>query len=163
MILKDNWVLSLKEKIMKYVGLNDDGIYYAAKREEEFLAHYEKNWVNILADTYYSSEQIDVGHKFRPRLVYWGFIINGYSQLSDYDFDCISKVAVCVELVHKASLLLDDFIDKDTARHGKPTFHMIYGVEKTVIFSLNILSRALRILNQTISEYTQSQCFLWRV
>lgn len=147
---------------MKYLGLNDDGIYYAAKREAEFLACYEKNWVDILEDTYYSSEQIDVGHKFRPRLVYWGFLINGHAQLEKYDFECISKVAVCIELVHKASLLLDDFIDKDTARHGKPTFHTIYGVERTVIFSLNILSRALRVLNQTFSEYAKSQYFLWR-
>jgi len=54
----------------KYLGLKDDGTYYAAKREAEFLNFYEKNWSEILSDTYYKSEQLDIGHKFRPRLVY---------------------------------------------------------------------------------------------
>ena len=69
----------------KYLGLKDDGTYYAAKREAEFLNFYEKNWSEILSDTYYKSEQLDIGHKFRPRLVYWGFIMNGCDQLTNYD------------------------------------------------------------------------------
>ena len=28
----------------KYLGLKDDGVYYAAKRETEFLNFYDKNW-----------------------------------------------------------------------------------------------------------------------
>ena len=39
----------------KYLGLKDDGTYYAAKREAEFLNFYEKNWSEILSDTYYKS------------------------------------------------------------------------------------------------------------
>lgn len=146
----------------KYLGLKDDGTYYAAKREAEFLNFYEKNWSEILSDTYYKSEQLDIGHKFRPRLVYWGFIMNGCDQLTNYDFDMISKVAVCIELVHKASILLDDFIDQDTARHGKPTFHTIHGIDRTVICSLNILSRSLKILNHVFYLYSNSNTFIWK-
>lgn len=146
----------------KYLGLKDDGIYYAAKGEAEFMKFYEKNWSEILEDTYYKSEQLDIGHKFRPRLVYWGFIINGSENLTDYDFDNVSKIAVCIELVHKASILLDDFIDQDTARHGKPTFHTLHGIDRTVIFSLNILSRSLKIINQTFFEYSNSNIFMWK-
>lgn len=146
----------------KYLGLKDDGVYYAAKREMEFLNFYEKNWSEILSDTYYKSEQLDIGHKFRPRLVYWGFIMNGYNRLGNYDFDMVSKVAVCIELVHKASILLDDFIDQDTARHGRPTFHTIYGIDRTVIYSLNILSRSLKILNHTFYSYSDSNIFMWK-
>jgi len=146
----------------EYLGLKDDGIYYAAKREAEFLNYYEKNWSEILSDTYYKSEQLDIGHKFRPRLVYWGFIMNGYDWLTNYDFDMVSKVAVCIELVHKASILLDDFIDQDTARHGRPTFHTIHGIDRTVIYSLNILSRSLKILNHTFYSYSDSNILMWK-
>lgn len=147
---------------MKYLGLHDDGMCYAAPREYEFIFYYEKNWAEILADTYYKCEQLDVGHKFRPRLVYWGFTINGTNDFTDNDFNQISKIAVSIELIHKASLLLDDFIDKDTARHGKPTFHTIYGVDRTVIYSLNILSLSLRILNDTFYEYSSSNILMWK-
>lgn len=146
----------------KYLGLKEDGTYHAAIRETEFLRHYEKNWSEILKDTYYQSEQLDIGHKFRPRLVYWGAIVKGSSNLTEYDFDIIAKVAVCIEIVHKASILLDDFIDQDTARHGKPAFHTIHGVDRTVIYSLNLLSRALRILNNTFAEYSSSSFFVWK-
>lgn len=146
----------------KYLGLKEDGTYHAAIRETEFLRYYEKNWSEILKDTYYQAEQLDIGHKFRPRLVYWGAIVKGTSNLSEYDFDIIAKVAVCIEIVHKASILLDDFIDQDTARHGKPAFHTIHGVDRTVIYSLNLLSRALRILNNTFAKYTSSNIFVWK-
>ena len=67
----------------KYLGLKEDGTYHAATRETEFLRHYEKNWSEILKDTYYQVEQLDIGHKFRPRLVYWGAIVKGTSNLSE--------------------------------------------------------------------------------
>lgn len=146
----------------KYLGLNDDGQCFAAPRENEFLAYYERAWVKTLSKTYYESEQLDLGHKFRPRLVYWGFIINGEEHLLSKDFEQIAQIAVCMELIHKASLLLDDFIDKDTSRHGKPTFHTLHGVERTVIYSLNVLSQSLNILNKVFYEYTSSDVLMWK-
>lgn len=146
----------------EYMGLKEDGVYEPAEKEDLFIRYYEKNWADILSDTYYTSEQLDVGHKFRSRLVYWGFTSQGTQLFTEKDFDAVSRIAVCIELVHKSSLLLDDFIDKDTVRHGLPSFHTIHGIERTVIYSLNLLSRSLRIINEVFVDYIQDGNFSGR-
>jgi len=75
------------------------------------------------------------------------------------DYDAIAQVAICIELVHKASILLDDYIDGDTARHGIDAFHITHGPERTMIFSLNILCRSLRIINDTFMEYIDDSTY----
>lgn len=145
----------------KYIGISEDGYYYPAKNEDIFLQCYQKAWVQILSDTYYQSEQLDIGHKFRPRLVYWGYLA-GNPREKNESYDSVAQIAVCIELVHKASILLDDFIDKDTARHGKPTFHSIHGIERTVMYSLNILSKSLNIMNNIFYETTSEGLFCFK-
>lgn len=138
---------------MSYWGLENDGAYSIANEEEKFIQFYEKNWKNLLSDVYYKTELLSYGHKLRPRLVYWGFRAGEKRELTDKDFDAVSRVAISIELVHKTSELLDDYIDGDTARHGMESFHVTYGPERTMIYSLNILCRALKIINDVFLEY----------
>lgn len=139
---------------MSYLGLKDDGMYAIATDEDEFINYYEKNWDEIMSDVYYPTELLSYGHKFRPRLVYWGYRAGYPSKaLTPNDYNNIARVAISIELVHKASTLLDDYIDGDTARHGMESFHVTYGPERTMIYSLNILCRALRIINDAFTEY----------
>lgn len=138
---------------MPYWGLQNDGTYSIANEEELFIQFYEKNWKELLSDTYYKTELLSYGHKLRPRLVYWGFRAGESKQLTDRDYDAVSKVAISIELVHKTSELLDDYIDGDTARHGMESFHITHGPERTMIFSLNILCRALKIINNVFIDY----------
>lgn len=145
---------------MPYLGMKNDGLYALANREEIFIEHYEKKWNEILSDSYYHTELLSYGHKFRPRLAYWGYCAGkSISTMDANDYDTIAKVAVCIELVHKASILLDDYIDGDTARHGIDAFHIIHGPERTMIFSLNILCRALNIINDTFIEYIDDSSY----
>lgn len=144
----------------KYLGLKNDGLLYATPYEQMFIKKYKKKWTETMSETYYQSEVVDLGHKLRPRLVFWGYLSN-----ASFDFnvlDDIAQVAVCVELIHKASLLIDDFIDKDTYRHSKPTFYVEYGIEKTIIYSLNILSRSLELLNNTYFKSKRLNSFYYR-
>ena len=146
---------------MAYLGITNDGMYAMAERENIFIEHYERKWDEILADSYYHTELLSYGHKFRPRLVYWGYCAGKPSSaLTDTDYDAIAQVAVGIELVHKASILLDDYIDGDTARHGIDAFHITYGPERTMIFSLNILSRSLRMINDVFMEYIDDSMYL---
>jgi heptaprenyl diphosphate synthase len=143
----------------KYWGLPTDGEIISARFEKRFLTFYEKNWAEILSDTYFKTEQFDIGHRIRPRLVYWGFLFSTDDPelLTDADFDAVSKIAVCVEIVHKASLIIDDFIDKDQKRHGKLTLYADVGAEKAIVYALNILGKALQIINQVFYAYTSSK------
>ncbi len=145
---------------MSYLGMKNDGLYTLAKGEETFIEHYKKKWDEILADSYYQTELLSYGHKFRPRLVYWGYCAGkSITTLNAKDYDAIAQVAVCIELVHKASILLDDYIDGDTARHGIDAFHITHGPERTMIFSLNILCRSLRIINDTFLDYIDDSTY----
>lgn len=144
---------------MSYWGLENDGTYSIAYEEKIFIQSYEKNWEVLLADIYYQTELLNYGHKLRPRLVYWGFRAGEENQLTDRDFNAVSRVAICIELVHKTSELLDDFIDGDTARHGMESFHITHGPERTMIFSLNILCRALKIINDVFIEYIDDSTY----
>lgn len=145
----------------KYLGISDDGIYYTAIQEEQFLAAYEKNWSEIVADTYYESEQQDVGSKFRARLIYWGFFMNKEQRLDGRDFNIVARVAVCIELIHKASTMLDDFVKQNTVQYDKHIFHTITGGDKTDLYALNMLSHALNTLNRTFLEYSKPGNLLW--
>lgn len=145
---------------MTYLGMKNDGLYAYANGEEIFIEHYEKKWNEILSNSYYHTELLSYGHKFRPRLVYWGYCAGKLiSAIDANDYDAIAQVAVCIELVHKASILLDDYIDGDTARHGIDAFHITHGPERTMIFSLNILCRALSIINDTFIEYIDDSMY----
>lgn len=145
---------------MKYLGIKDDGLYSFAAGEEIFIKYYEIKWNEILSDVYYHTNLLNYGHKFRPRLVYWGYCAGKPSiTLNQRDYNAIAQVAASIELVHKSSILLDDFIDGDTARHGLDAFHITYGAERTMIFSLNILCRSLKMINDVFLNYIDDSLY----
>lgn len=45
------------------------------------------------------------------------------------------------------SLLVDDWIDGDVARHGAATFHVLYGADTAVLLAVNILLKGFLRLN----------------
>jgi geranylgeranyl diphosphate synthase type II len=68
------------------------------------------------------------------------------------DLGCVSPalidVACAVELVHAASLILDDMPCMDNAqlRRGQPTIHVQFGEDVAILSSVALLSRAFGIL-----------------
>ena len=64
------------------------------------------------------------------------------------DSPALIDVACAVELVHAASLVLDDMPCMDDAqlRRGKPTIHVQYGEDVAILASVALLSRAFGIL-----------------
>ena len=146
----------------EYLGLMSDGELYCAPEEERFVQFYKKNWAKMMEQSYYKSENIDWGHCLRPRLVYWGFLAGSQSSLLDEQLDSIAKVAVCIEFVHKASLLLDDFIDKDTMRHGEVSFYVSHGVEKTVMFTIHLLCMSLKELTDVFYKCSLEGSFYYK-
>lgn len=146
----------------EYLGLTFDGRMSSAPEEDRFTQFYTKNWAEILATTYYKSETVDWGHRLRPRLVYWGFLAGSELPLSDEQLDIIAKVAVCIELVHKSSLILDDYIDRDTMRHGLPSFYVTHGVEKTIMYTIHLLCVSLQTLTKVYHEHSISGDYYYK-
>jgi len=85
---------------------------------------------------------LGAGKRMRPLLV----------MLVARDLGCTSPalvdVACAVELVHAASLILDDMPCMDNAllRRGRPTIHVQFGEDVTILAAVALLSRAFGIL-----------------
>jgi len=87
---------------------------------------------------------LGAGKRMRPLLM----------MLVARDLGCTSPALVdvgcAVELVHAASLILDDMPCMDNAllRRGRPTIHVQFGEDVTILAAIALLSRAFGILAQ---------------
>jgi len=66
-------------------------------------------------------------HNLRPaKRLRGSFVYYGYRLFNSNKEKEIMKAAMCIELVHTALLMHDDFMDQDDTRRGKPTTHEYY-------------------------------------
>lgn len=121
--------------------------------QQEFLKSFNKNWELLMEEVFFQQEQFITGNRLRPYIVLVGYLATkNEMKLESIDYDKISKLSLCIELIHKSSLILDDLIDGDPARHGKKAFHIEYGFENTMMFAINLLSISVKKMNQFILE-----------
>ena len=83
---------------------------------------------------------INRGKLARPILVLMGSYIAGGDPLNVID------IAVAIELVHTASLIHDDLIDRDVERRGVPTVHVVYGSEYAILAGDVLLAKAIELI-----------------
>jgi len=103
---------------------------------------------------YSDALQLRIGNQLRPKLTCWGAAFNT-CQAHEINLPQIAEVASYVEMLHKASILIDDMIDMDDARHGKKAFHAEFGRNKAVIFALALLGKGSAGIND-IFQHTES-------
>jgi geranylgeranyl diphosphate synthase type II len=62
--------------------------------------------------------------------------------------DRLASLACAVEMIHTASLIMDDLphMDNATTRRGKPANHMIYGQDVAALASIGLLTRAYEVV-----------------
>ncbi|MFD1888279.1 polyprenyl synthetase family protein [Paenibacillus wenxiniae] len=121
---------------------------------EGFLCNFNKRWDTHLSNInkkYIDSDQLSGGHRLRPLLCAWGALAGNYN--SEY---CINSIlegvldtAVSTELIHKCSIIIDDIIDEDIARRGKPTFHVEHGSYESIVLVIQMLALSIKILNNS--------------
>ena len=76
------------------------------------------------------------GKRIRPALT----LLSG--KLYNYDLDCLLPMAAAVELLHGATLVQDDAIDKSAVRRGRPTVNDVWGEEKAVLIGDYMFAKA---------------------
>jgi len=59
-----------------------------------------------------------------------------------YDLDLLMPMATAVELMHTATLVHDDAIDKSSVRRGRPTVNEAWGEERAVLLGDYVFARA---------------------
>lgn len=118
---------------------------------ESFLKEFDIYWNDMLSNIKCQQIQLKQGNRLRPQICLWGYLAT-YPSLINYkrDLSQIAFVSVSIEMIHKASIMLDDWIDEDPERHGVPAFHIEYSPKDTVITALTIIGFALKRLRKAI-------------
>jgi len=103
------------------------------------------------------------GKRIRPALV----LLSG--KFYSYNLDYLLPMATAVELMHAATLIHDDAIDKSSIRRGKPTINNLWGEEKAVLLGDYLFAKAgetvtetqnvlvIRLFSQTLETITSGE------
>jgi len=67
----------------------------------------------------------------------------------NYHLEYLLSMAVAVELMHTATLVHDDTIDKSLVRRGKPTIYKIWGEEPSVLLGDYLFAKAGEFVSDT--------------
>ena len=76
------------------------------------------------------------GKRIRPALT----LLAG--KFYNYDMRILQPMAVAIELLHTATLVHDDAIDKSLVRRGRPTINSVWDEEKAVLLGDYLFARA---------------------
>ena len=112
-------------------------------------------WADHLKQLPYFSDnaQLVFGDRFRPILVCWGYMVSMQRAIDLDEKKELAEIGIAVELLHKASVMLDDLVDQDIARRGNETFHVTHGQSNAIMFSVYLLSSALQMLSKSFIKH----------
>ena len=92
-----------------------------------------------------------------------GFIIKHIIQsLSDSTDSFPWEPIVAIELIHAASLIVDDLpcMDNDKRRRGKPSTFMQFGKHEAILFSFYIISESMKLLSSALKTQPEKLHFI---
>jgi len=119
--------------------LSLDSIYQSIQEE---LTKIEENLQSVSEVAFDRlSEMLDYslkvgGKRIRPILT----LLSG--RFYDYERDSLLAMAVAVELLHTATLIHDDTIDKSSVRRGRLTVNEVWGEDKAVLLGDYLFAKA---------------------
>ncbi|MFO8143825.1 MAG: polyprenyl synthetase family protein [Dehalococcoidales bacterium] len=117
------------------------------------MARVEEGLRSVCRDSpYWMSELLEhslgnTGKRVRPALVF----LSG--SFTSCDRTCLLPMALAVEVLHTATLVHDDAIDKSATRRGKATIYQLWGEDKAVLLGDYLLAQSeeLAALTENIS------------
>lgn len=121
--------------------------------DNSFIRYFEKEWNKFIDDfptKHKDAAQLRIGNRLRPCLVCWGYALS-LRTIEEVDFKNIIDLAIGMELIHKGSIIIDDYIDDDNARRGKVTFHKEYSSNEAIMFLLFLLGKAVKQLGKFVN------------
>ncbi len=110
------------------------------KKLEDFLKEFTKGLGGILSKTVRNT-LIAGGKRIRPSL----FLICARNE--KYNIDYLLPAAASIEIIHTASLIHDDIIDKSSFRRGKNTIHYLYNKDTAKFVGDYLFTHTFSLLN----------------
>lgn len=101
--------------------------------------------VNNLIDTIYNQIKITPFGKSgkRNRTRFLAHLLS--SRIIEEQYKRVVDLSAAVELIHEASLIVDDIIDESSMRRGKKALHKKVGVSKAILISDFLIVKSSRI------------------
>lgn len=122
---------------------------------DSFKSHFEREWNRFMdrfPTRHKDAVQLRIGNRLRPCLVCWGYALSiTNTNIEKLNFESVIDLAIGMELIHKGSLIIDDYIDDDDARRGKITFHREYSSNEAIMFLLFLLGKAVEQLGKYVN------------
>lgn len=120
---------------------------------KQFETEFCKNWNIFIKQCNLNmsrAKQLNIGNHTRPFLVYLGsttyFDFNDNNIIKES-----SRIAVSIEAIHKASVIIDDIIDGDSLRRGEKCMHKEFGEYETIFFAICMLANGINNINSMLS------------
>jgi len=126
-----------------------------------FISLFQQQWkehIRSFPKRYQVGKQLVMGSRFRPLLVSWGYLLSG-EDFDESNRADVAKLAVYVELLHKATLLIDDLIDKDGTRNGEESFHAEFSDHEAILFAIYLLGDCLERLSVATARVHSEKCY----
>lgn len=137
-----------REKVMERNSENSEVLFRPSTLNE-----FKKNVDDGLRDSRLVGELsgdegylfiMNEGKRVRPLLMAIGGLFN-----KKFTSESV-ETAISIELIHKASVILDDFIDRDSIREGKPAFYVEFGEEKTFEYFERLIGLSRDIFDRVL-------------
>jgi len=84
------------------------------------------------------------GKRLRPALI----LLAGHSGRYQQRHQGLVTLSAAMELIHTATLIHDDIIDRSGMRRRQPTFHTRFGTERAVLMGDYLYATAFKLLAQ---------------
>lgn len=99
-----------------------------AKKNKCISRGVNESLINILKASLLSN-----GKRIRPLFCFWIFrYFCNLPKTQQSHHTLAKKIALSIEIIHNASLILDDIEDNSDTRRGAPALHSIYGISTTL-------------------------------
>lgn len=122
---------------------------------------YSKNLERYAAN-YKQASLLTQGNRYRAKLVIWGYLFAGEKE---FETNCsyLCDIATAIEFIHKASLIIDDIIDGDDVRYGKPAFHCQFSSDEAIVFAINMLGNSIKLINKAIEHMAVPSSYILQI
>ena len=160
-LIKSKFYLLNLEKVIKNININE---YYDIEQYDD-LKKYQNDFFNNISCRFYDLKDYKVSNtikkeayyksmlgnssRIRPLLLFLGNLCSKQT----VDKKILLNCGLSIEMIHKMSLILDDYFDNDLKRKGQATFHTIYD-ERIMLETVKmLLNLSNNIFFNSIKKY----------
>lgn len=140
---------NLLSKYSDCLSLPDiDHLYNSFKKSKHFIDDGISEFTRfILPERFRALAEVGLlpARRVRSGLFYTLCTEDSEARIAPMD---VKRIALAIELFHRASIILDDFVDGDVLRRGLPTHHTLFTPEITSVFSHSLVGYGFQLLDE---------------